>query len=135
MRWLMVIVVLVFVLSPGAAAENDTIKTFLGGVGKSFSAGSASSISRHFPESGKVDLRLSRIKNGAYRKAQAKSLLSTWFKGIKPGTCSLKSVKGLVGRFTFKYKVVADGTNTSKTIQVSLRKEGRSLLIVGILES
>jgi len=135
MRWLMVIALLVFVLAPGAVAEDDAVKTFLAGVGKSFSSGSASSISKHFPESGKVDLRLSRIKSGSYRKAQAKSLLATWFKGIKPGSCKLKSVKGLVGRFTFKYKVVADGTTPTKTIQVSLRKVGQSLLIVGILES
>jgi hypothetical protein len=135
MRWLMVVVLLVFVISPAAVAEDDAVKKLLTGVGKGFSAGSASSISRHFPEEGKVDLRLSRIKNGAYRKAQAASLLSTWFKGIKPGSCSLKTVKGLVGRFTFTYKVVADGTTVTKKIQVSLRKVGQKLSIVGILES
>jgi hypothetical protein len=135
MRSLTVVVLLVFVLAPGATAEDDAVKKFLTGVGKSFQAGSASSIAQHFPETGKVDLRLSRLKGGSYRKAQAKSLLTTWFKGIKPEACKLKSVSGLVGRFVFKYKVVADGTTVQKTLQVSLKKAGQSLLIVGILES
>lgn len=135
MRWLMTVLLLAVVIAPRAAAEDDAVKSFLAGVGKSFSAGSASSISQHFPEEGKVDLRLSGIKDGAYRQAQAASLLTTWFKGIKPGSCKLKSVKGLVGRFTFTYQIVADGTSVTKTMQVSLRKIGQKLAIVGILES
>ncbi len=135
MRWFTYLVLLVLVAAPGSAAENDALKAFLTGVGKSFAAGSSSSITKHFPEKGKVALRLSRIKAGSYRKPQAKSLLATWFKGIKPGACKLKTVKGLVGRFVFEYKVLANGTTARKTIQVSLRKQGDSWLIVGILES
>ena len=135
MRCLMVVVLLVFAIAPWAVAEDDAVKTFFTGIGKSFAAGSSSSISKHFPEQGKVDLKLSGIKAGSYRKAQAKSLLSTWFKSIKPGSCKLKSVKRLIGRFTFKFQVVANGTTVTKTIQVSLRKEGRGYLVVGILES
>ncbi len=135
MRWFTYLVLLVLVAAPGASAEDDALKTFLTGVGKSFAGGSSNSIARHFPEKGKVSLRLSRIKAGSYRKPQAKSLLATWFKGIKPGACKLKTVKGLVGRFEFKYKVLANGAIAEKKIQVSLLKHGESWLIVGILES
>ena len=135
MRWFTVLVLLVLVAAPGASAENDALKAFLTGVGKSFAAGNSGSIAQHFPEKVKVALRLSRIKAGSYRKPQAKSLLATWFKGIKPGACKLKTVKGLIGRFVFKYQVLANGTTAEKTIQVSLQKLGESWLIVGIRES
>jgi hypothetical protein len=135
MRWVMVFALLVFIMPPDAAAEDDAAKAFLTGVGRSFAAGNAGTIAKYFPAEGKVDLRLSGIKEGSYREAQAKSLLATWFKGIKPKECKLTSVKGLVGRFSLTYQVVADGTTVTKTIQVSLRREGEEFLIVGILES
>jgi hypothetical protein len=135
MRWLAGFILLAFVAAPGAVAKDTALKSYLTAVGKSFAAGKSSSIAKAFPEQGKISLKLSGIKTGAYRKPQAKSLLATWFKGIKPGACKLKTVKGLVGRFTFEFKIKKNGTTVKKTIQVSLRKKGESWLIVGILES
>jgi hypothetical protein len=126
---------LVCLLGPAARGEDDPVKAYLTGIGKSFAGGTPSAISGRFPEKGKIELRLKRIEGGSFRKAQAKSVLATYFKAISPSACELSTVKGLVGRYKFTYKVTATGTTVESALHVNLRKEGESWLIVGIVES
>ncbi|MHC4473426.1 MAG: DUF4783 domain-containing protein [Planctomycetota bacterium] len=120
---------------PPKKKPDDPKKTFLLAVGKSFLKGDAAAIGAHFKKKGKIELKLKGIKDGKYREKQARSLLAAWLKKIEPKEMKLEEVGSSSGRFKAKYKVRADGKVVAGKVHVYLEKEGKSWLIVGIVES
>jgi hypothetical protein len=138
-KTLLLLPLLLLLPASGAWADGereDPAKTFLASVGTALKARDAGAVARHFPAEGKVEVRLKRMKGGRYRGEQARSLLASWLREIEPKVVKLTEVRdGTVGVFETKYKVLADGSEVTGTLHVSITKEGESWRITGIVES
>jgi hypothetical protein len=132
---LLAVLLLVLPLLAQDGEEKDPRKVFLKGIGKAVKSGSWTTVAGHFPEEGKVELRLRGIQPGRYRDKQARSLLASWFGKIEVKKAELKEIRGSVGVFRLKYRLREDGTRVEGQLNVSFVQRGESWLIVGIVES
>jgi len=113
--------------------KKDEKKEFLVSIGKSLKGEDADAIAKHFRSKGKVELKLSGVKDGKYRPKQALNVLKEYFKSIEPTECELKDHKGTYGKYKLKYKKL--GKTIEATVKVHLEKEGTTWRITGIEES
>jgi hypothetical protein len=121
--------------APVLGKEDDGRKKLFEEIGKLIETGDAAALGKLLAKDRKIDLRLHGVKEGKYRRKQAKSLLAAFFKAIEPKKVKLDEGKGTTGRYKVKYAVKATGKSVESMLHVFLVEEEESWRIGGILES